>query len=190
MKKLGFYILTAVCLFSSCSKKDDTGKGSSAANKILMLQVDYLTNTFEGGKETTYPTTPSTFTISYQYKAPADFGNLKIKYDELNEILFDGDIVWAGRGDIKLPQNILPANQFTSVTTADVVNPIAGVQNIFNPGNYVFDYTPVWLSIQKLVKVREYLSSNPNATVKLFLYTRSVGFGDPADADWIIFMKN
>jgi hypothetical protein len=187
MKKNIFFIVTFFCLFFSCSKEDD---GSATTNKVLMLKVDYLTNTFEGGIETGYPAKTATFTTSNQYKPPSDFGNLKIKYQELDEILFDGDIIWAGKGKINLPQNILPANQFTSVTTADVVNPVAGFEDIFNPYNQAWNYTPVWLAIQKLTKVREYVNANPNATVKLFLYTPSVGFGDPADWDWIIFMKN
>ena len=51
-------------------------------------------------------------------------------------------------------------------------------------------YNEVWTSVQSLVKVRQYLYSNPNASVKLFLYTPSVGIGNPAEWDWIIFMKN
>ncbi|MDB5209373.1 MAG: hypothetical protein JWQ30_200 [Sediminibacterium sp.] len=186
MKKILFSILPIFCLFLSCSKKDDGPR----ENKILMLKVDYLTNTFEGGKETIYPTSPLTFTLSPQYKEPADFGNLKIQYKELNEILFDGDIIWMGTGRIKTPQNMLPASQFEKVTAADIVNPMVGFQNIFNPYNGVFDYTPIWLSIQRLVKVREYLNANPNAEIKLFLYTPSLGGGDSAEWDWIIFIKN
>ena len=189
MKKNIFFIAVGICLFFSCSKKYDTSKDSTA-NKVLMLKVDFLTNTFEGGKETTYSTTSSTFTTSIQYKAPGDFGNLTIKYKELNEIIFDGDIIWAGRGSINQPQNLLPVSQFDTVTTADIVNPAAGFENIFNLTNTIFDYAPVWSSVQRLVKVREYLKANPNATVKLFLYTPSVGMGNPADWDWIIFIKN
>jgi len=46
------------------------------------------------------------------------------------------------------------------------------------------------MSVQSLVKVREYLSKNPKTPVKLFLYTPSVGAGNPEDWDWIIFLKN
>ncbi len=188
MNKSIILIFSIFCLFS-CSKNNKEVLTENS-NKVLMLKVDYLTNTFEGGKETSYPTSTSTFTITNQYVAPADFGNLKLKYQELNEIIFDGDIVWAGIGEIKQPQNILPATQFSSVVTNDIANPTAGFQNILDPNNQTVDYSPIWLSVQGLVKVREYLKSNPNATVKIFLYTPSVGGGDPADWDWIIFMKN
>ena len=188
MNKSIILIFSIFCLFS-CSRKNKEVLTENN-NKVLMLKVDYLTNTFEGGKETSYPTNTSTFTITNQYVAPADFGNLKLKYQELNEIIFDGDIIWMGTGEIKQPQNILPATQFNSVVTYDIVNPTAGFENIFNRGNHTYDYSPIWLSVQGLVKVRDYLKSNPNGTVKIFLYRPSVGGGDPADWDWIIFMKN
>jgi hypothetical protein len=185
-----FFIAVVICLFSSCTNKDDLSTRISTVTKVLMLKVDYLTNTFEGGKEIIYATASSTFTTSVQYKEPSDFGNLKIKYQELNEILFDGDIIWAGTGSIHLPQNIIPASQFDTVTTADIGNPPGGFENIFNPGNFVSNYTAVWASVQKLVKVREYLKASPNASIKLFLYTPSVGGLDLAKADWIVFIKN
>jgi hypothetical protein len=52
------------------------------------------------------------------------------------------------------------------------------------------NYLPIWLSIQNKIKVREYLASNPNATVKLFLFSTRVGLGNPVEWDWIIFLKN
>jgi hypothetical protein len=190
MKKNIFFIAVVICLFSSCTNKDDSSTRISTVNKVLMLKVDYLTNTLEGGKETIYATATSTFTTSVQYREPADFGNLTINYQELNTILFDGGIIWSGTGSIRLPQNISAANQFDTVATSGFVKPIGGFENIFNPGNQAFDYTGVWASVQKLVKVREYLSSNTNAAVKIFRYTPRVGGLDLAYADWILFMKN
>jgi hypothetical protein len=149
-----------------------------------------LTNSFQGGKETIYPTNTSTFTITHVFISPSDFGNIKMTYQELNETLFDGGIVWAGTGRINYPQNIQPANQFSLVSTNDTIQPRAGFQHIFNAPTQPYDYMPVWLSIQKLAKVREYMNSNPSATVKLFLYTPGVGMGDPAKWSWIIFLKN
>lgn len=179
-------LFAILILGASCSKEAPT------ANQVLMLKVDYLTNTFEGGKEFTFSTPATTFSISKQYKEPSDFGYLKLTYQELNEPLFDGSIVWAGLGKINYPKDILPSNEFDVVRTTDIVRPKNGFENIFDPviSPHVFDYEPVWQSIQKLVKVRAYITTNPTATVKLFLYRPSVGFGDPADWDWIIYLKN
>ena len=140
--------------------------------------------------ETTYNVPTSSFTITTQYNSPGDFGSIKLIYQEANQVIFDGSIIWMGKGYITIPQNILPANQFQRVLTNDIIFPRAGYENVFNPNETEYDYEQVWASVQGLVKVREYLKSNPNATIKLFLYTPSVGVGNPEDWDWIIFMKD
>ncbi|MCK9163602.1 MAG: hypothetical protein M0O93_04565 [Bacteroidales bacterium] len=182
-------ILIVVCLssllFSSCERNEEY-----ADSKLLMLKVDYLSNEFEGGTETVYSVPNHSFTITTQYNAPGDFGNIKLIYQEVNKTIFDGSIIWMGRGEISIPQNILPADQFQHVLTNDIVFPSAGYENVFNPNETEYDYSQIWASVQGLVKVREYLESNPNATIKLFLYTPSVGMGNPEDWDWIIFIKN
>ena len=167
MSKITFLI--GLFLFVSCSSVDNFPNNSMASNKVLLLKVDYLTHTFEGGKETTFSTLTPSFTISTLYEEPMDFGNITLKYQELNETLFSGDIVWNGNGHILFPEsiNMYSANYFETVNTNDIVYPI-GIENIFNPYNQNYNYSPIWLAIQNLTKVRAYLSSNPNATVKLF----------------------
>ena len=181
------FILTLI----SCSKdNDDTITPSTNQNNVLVLKVDYNTNTFEGGKELSFSSTISNMTVINQYVPPSDFGSIKLIYQELNETLFDGTIVWNGLGQMNFPQNLLNANQFDRVLTADYVSPNSGFENVFNPNNATYNYNSIWASIQSLVKVRQYLISNPNATVKIFLYTPSVGIGNPAEWDWIVILKN
>ena len=86
------------------------------------------------------------------------------------------------------PQSLLDADQFQRVITDDYVLP-NGFENIFNQGNQAFDYERVWGVVQSLAKAREYLRSNPEQTVKMFLYTPSVGMGNPKDWYWIIYLK-
>lgn len=190
-KSISVFIVSLTLLFS-CSKDDDLRKirNDQTVNKVLMLKVDYTTNTFEGGKEFTFTKPTNTFTITNQYQAPGDFGSIKLIYQELNETLFDGTIHWMGLGKMNFPASLQPSAEFNAVITTDIVYPINGLQNVFNPNNETYDYTQVWMSIQYLVKVREYLSSNPNETIKIFLYTPSVGVGNPADWCWIIYLKN
>jgi hypothetical protein len=190
--KIRFLIAVAFILtLISCSKENTQPVSPIInSNNVLVLKVDYNTNQFEGGKELTFTDTSSHMTLTNQYVAPGDFGSIKLKYQELNEILFDGTIVWAGLGQVNYPQNLLNANLFDRVMTADYVTPVAGFENVFNPDNTAYNYNAIWTSVQSLVKVRQYLYSNPNATVKLFLYTPSVGMGNPTDWDWYIFMKN
>jgi hypothetical protein len=181
------FILTLI----SCSKdNDDIITPSTNQNNVLVLKVDYNTNTFEGGKELSFSSTISNMTVINQYVPPSDFGSIKLIYQELNETLFDGTIVWNGLGQMNFPQNFLNANQFDRVLTADYVSPNSGFENVFNPNNATYNYNSIWASVQSLVKVRQYLISNPNATVKIFLYTPSVGIGNPAEWDWIVILKN
>jgi hypothetical protein len=180
-----FILLIIILSFSSCKNIDESG-----VSKVLVLKVDYLTNKFEGGTELTFTKSSPNFNIQPIYISPGDFGNISMIYQDINELLFDGSIVWMGKGYIKYPRNFIPANRFEIVLTSDYVIPKNGFENVFNPNNTNYDYSPIWSSVQSLVKVREYLRSNPNSTAKLFLYTPSVGAGNPEDWDWIIFLKN
>ena len=189
MKTTTFIALSLVVLLCQSCADNDAVTTTDNSNKVLLLKVDYETNTFEGGKEFEFNTPANQMTLTTEYVTPADFGSIKLMYQELDVSLFDGTIVWNGLGQMNYPNNLLPANQFESVNTTDFVYPI-GYDNVFNPNNTIYEYNPVWISVQKLIKVRQYLISNPNATVKIFLYTPSVGYGNPADWDWIIFMKN
>lgn len=191
MKKALFILFVLLTLFSSCTEESVTvADNTSEPNKVLLLKVDYLTNTFQGGKETTYAENSNSFTISHQIVAPVDFGNIKLKYDEINEIIFDGDIVWMGLGQINYPQNMLAANQFEAVLTDDIIFPTTNFHHILPEPNLSNNYNQVWMAVQNLVKVRQYLISNPTGVVHLYLYTPSVGVGNPADWKWIILMKN
>ena len=191
MKKSLFILFIFLTIFSSCSEENAPVEATSnEPNKVLLLKVDYLTNTFQGGKETIYSENSNTFTISHQIVAPVDFGNIKLKFDEINQIIFDGDIIWMGLGQIHYPQNMLAANQFDAVLTADVVFPNTSFNHILPQPNLGNNYNQVWMAVQNLVKVRQYLISNPTGVVHLYLYTPSVGVGNPADWKWIILMKN
>lgn len=188
--KILTFVAIIMTLISCSNNNDETNNQITSPNNVLVLKVDYNTNQFEGGKELSFTTTTSNMTINNQYVSAGDFGSIKLKYQELNETLFDGTIVWSGLGQINYPQNLLNANQFDRVMTADFVTPTAGFENVFNPNGSTYNYNTIWTSVQSLVKVRQYLNSNPNATVKIFLYTPSIGIGNPAEWDWFIFIKN
>lgn len=158
--------------------------------KFLCLRLIILQINLKGGTELTFTKSSPNFNIQPIYISPGDFGNISMIYQDINELLFDGSIVWMGKGYIKYPRNFIPANRFEIVLTSDYVIPKNGFENVFNPNNTNYDYSPIWSSVQSLVKVREYLRSNPNSTAKLFLYTPNVGAGNPEDWDWIIFLKN
>lgn len=185
MKKV---FLMLIILLAGCNT-DNLNFEEEAANKVLMLKVDYTTNVFEGGIEFSFSQQTKDFTIINEYVSPSDFGSIKLIYKELNKTLFDGTIVWMGTGKMTFPEKLKEPEIFNVAESADIVKPANGFENIFNPYDTEFDHYPAWLGIQNLTKVREYLSANTTQKVKLFLYTPSVGAGDPLDWDWIIYLK-
>ena len=51
MKKSLFILFIFLTIFSSCSEENAPVEATSnEPNKVLLLKVDYLTNTFQGGK--------------------------------------------------------------------------------------------------------------------------------------------
>jgi hypothetical protein len=188
MKKLILYLFLTGLFFGCNSENMDIDIEANAPNQILMLKVDYTTSAFEGGTIIGFPKKTDNFTIGNEYVEPSDFGSVKLIYKELNQTLFEGTIHWMGLGKMRFPEKLEPAGFFEFVLTEDILYP-NGFENVFNPDNRELDYEKVWLSVQGLVKVREFLAANPNQKAKLFLYTPSVGTGDPTDWDWIIYLK-
>ena len=187
MKKIAFFLSLVALLSVSCDN-DEQDKQDSYVSSVLMLTVDYTTNTFTGGKELLFSKKSENFTISYEYAPPGDFGHIKLFYEEINEMLFYGTIIWMGLGRMEFPQNFLNANKFETVTTKDYVIPKNDFEDVFPQFETTFDYELIWNKVERLVKVREYLRSNPEQVVKMFLYTPSVGVGNPEDWYWIIFL--
>jgi hypothetical protein len=191
--KLKILIFAVAFILIGCESDDKSvSEQEQQSNQILMLKVDYTTNEFEGGKEFDFPQQSESFTITNEYVEPGDFGSVKLIYDEIDEQLFFGTIHWMGLGEMTVPANIQPPSDFEVTVTADYVFPAEGYKNVIDPQDLQgenYDYSEVWGAVQSLVKARAYLESNPNQKVKIFLYTPSVGLGNPEDWDWIIYMK-
>jgi hypothetical protein len=202
MKKSILLLGLCAALFASCSEDDSTPLNNppdevASENKVLLLKVDLLTNTFEGGKELVFPEA-DTFTITSEYVTPADFGSLKLIYDEVDQPIFDGTITWMGLGERSYPETLAAAETFAEVEEAVEMPAL----NQFEYVNYVDDgemgiidpewasFQSIWGAIDNLQQVKAYRESNPNAKINLFVYTPSVGVGNPAEWDWYIMIKN
>ena len=159
------------------------------STNVLMLVSDYTTNTFEGGKAFQFEDSPKEFTLKTEYKEPGDFGYIKLYYSEINQLLFHGEIIWMGSGKILFPEKLTPAKDFEFVTTKDLVSPKNGFECIHRAIDQTVEMGQVWKSVQGLVKARAYLSANPEQKVKYFLYTPSVGVGNPEEWKWVFFLK-
>lgn len=191
---LKYILIFAAIMLLGCDSNenlsDDEYKDS--VGQVLLLQVDYTTNEFEGGKELKFIKKSNDFTIAHEYIEPSDFGSIKLIYKELNEPLFEGTIHWMGTGKRTYPEKLKPANEFGAAITLDYIYPGKGFEPIIIPDIYNFeeeDYLEVWSKVQHLKLTREYLKANPNQKVNIFLYTPSVGAGDQLTWKWIIFLK-
>ncbi|MES2488027.1 MAG: hypothetical protein V4581_19020 [Bacteroidota bacterium] len=197
-------LLFGLCaIFASCSDDDNSDPVNVIlpvldANKVLALKVDLLTNTFEGGKVLEFEGPTDTFTISADYNVPGDFGDITLKYNEVDANLFEGTIHWMGLGEITYPSFELP-NAFAAIDNETAMPAANGFEFVSygsefgSPSPYYeenADLAAIWDAVDNLQLVKDYRITNPNAKVQLFLYTPSVGVGNPAEWDWIIFLKN
>lgn len=88
-----------------------------------------------------------------------------------------------------IPETIEDPDFFETVSTEDVVFPSRGFTNIFPLYNTQIEYFNVWMSIQNLDKVRQFLSSNPNQKVQIFMYAPNY-YASYSAWDYYIFIKN
>lgn len=182
----------ALLLFSCTGEETNTSVNPApeTGNEVMLLKVDYTTNEFESGKIFTFSESTPTFTVGIEYQQPSDLGWVKMKYAELNVPLFEGQIHWAGEGNLVFPDAWIDATAFDNVLTNDYVEPGGGFNLIFDPMELGGECSNAWSSVQSKVKVRQYLQSNPGSDVKVFLYTPGVGVGDPTTWKWIFILKN
>lgn len=195
MKKIILFLgLTLIAV--SCSD-DDSGNGNVPAdgNNVLLLQVDYASYAFEGGRELNFADA-SDFTITHEYNSPGDFGDITLLYEEVNDTIFSGTIVWDGAGEITHPESMAAPTTFD--TGSAIATPPASdfifidymAEDSENPTPQEINHEAIWAAISNLDKVAEYRAANPEAKIHLLMYARSVGMFLPANADWIVILKN
>ncbi len=191
-------IFLFVFLFS-CSKKQipkpdepiKTPTVVTPSDKIQLLVVDFTTYNFEGGKEITLSKsgiTNDTIPVTVNYKPPGDFGNIQLFHKISNDLLFDGSIIWMGRGKIKFPSAFDTSTTFIRMGSALAQPDSSRFQKIFYENFQTVNATAIWNAINKLKVTQDY--NQFNKRIGLFLYTPSVGIGNPLEWDWIVFLSN
>ncbi len=193
--KNSLYLILLIALFTfSCSEdNDDNLVSENNDNNVALLKVDFLTHTFEGGQELTFESTTD-FNIVSNYQAPGDFGSIELVYNELEQPLFKGTIIWMGLGERSLPESLQGIDNFETLSEPVEMPSVSMFANVmydefaFYPED--LDYSLLWDSIKNLKIVQQYRQYNPNETIKIFLYTPSVGIGNPEEWDYYIILKN
>lgn len=195
MKKI--LLLSLLGIFATACSDDDNNNTippDDGQNKVVLLQVDYLTNTFEGGKQLVFPAaTNDDFTVSYVYHPPGDFGDIALTYQEVNMPLFAGTIIWSGTGARSFPDSIDAVTAFPTTGATVALPPNDDFRFIDYTGvDYAepIDFEPMWNAVDNLQIVAQYRAANPSAKIYMYLYTPSVGMGNPAEWDWYVIIKN
>ncbi|MXV14389.1 hypothetical protein [Hufsiella ginkgonis] len=184
-------LLSIIFLFAGCAPGDDAGNPGDAlaGSSVLLLKVDYLTRKFEGGTEQSVMAVSSpsdSIPLRIDYKSPGDFGSIALYFKPDDKLLFSGTMIWMGKGAITYPAAFKPAANYPSGKA------------ISYPGNSRFvyymqefkalpkDYTDIWKAVSNLRIVGQYLQAGKK--IGLVAYTPSVGFGNPADWDYLVIL--
>ena len=155
-------------------------------NKLLLLQIDYLTYTFEKGIELTLSGNTSlsdSLPIILDYRAPGDEGSISLLYQPTNDTVFHGVIIWMGYGDMLYPSSLDTATVFDTLTTSIPMPDNSQFQKIY--GSYE-NLTAIWEAIDNLEIVSRYLARSKR--IGYFLYNRSEP-RDSAYSDWFIILS-
>ena len=166
---------------------------SDLHKNILISKVDYLTFRYKGfyALNVQNPVQSGTeIPFLAQYQSPGDFGWIKLYYQNTNNLLMSGGIVWMGCGHLDFPTG------FRAGLSANSSLPYPGqgkIAYIDNSGNYQTvsdesDLQHVWQTVSKQQEFRHYYA-NSHKKVAVYLYTPSVGMGNPADWYYLVFVE-
>lgn len=203
MKKL-FYLLlfSPLFFFTGCNPDDCDHQHdindhdnniivNDTTNKVLMLKINYNDFSFEGGIEYMYNQPANEFNIEINYEVISNNPAVNLKYQELDRTLFYGTILQNGVGEMTFPDALDDSQFFDTVKTEDFVFPTNHLCRLENYTMFTFEYAyMLWSKVQKLVKVREYLQSNPAQKVYVYLYRPIYGDLNLETAYWLVFFKN
>lgn len=196
MKKITTFGLLVLLLLVACSNDK---KESLDVSSLLLLEIDYKTNTFVGGKEYTYSENAYVDTVPVRASyIPLDVaGELTVSYlpfesyQAVDTIIFKGEVKWQHTGAMVLPKAITPASSFTTTNAVNTTPGASQFQAIFIDESFrPSSYTPIWNAISNLSKIKEYY--DPNVKIGIFLYTPGIGFpfseDNPHQNDWRWFI--
>ena len=166
---------------------------------ILIMKVDYQTFLYEGYTTVNVDSVndfSDTIPFFSEYFPPGDFGYVKLFYENPNHLLFYGSIVWAGCGNLNFPTSFMESSAQTTGLPFPGNDRIClidntGAQQTLPWITGLVDETMienVWEPISKQSEFQYYYRKT-NKKVAMYLYTPSVGGGNPADWDFIIFVE-
>lgn len=160
---------------------------------ILISKVDYLTFRYKGFyalNVTDKLNSGREIPFVADYQSPGDFGYIKLFYRNTNNLLMDGTIIWSGCGELNFPESFRAGQRLSNVLPYPGQSRIAFINE---EGHYttVSDDTElqrIWHTLSRQKEFRHYFG-NTSKKVAVYLYTPSVGVGNPADAYYLVFTE-
>jgi hypothetical protein len=171
------------------------------AINIATLFVDFETLELEGGNLRSFALDKASdsdslpFVVSYN--EPYDFGSILFQLDRSTDTIFYGTIIWHGRGEIHIPEEILPADSFKK-STSTIKEPLSTKHfeyiSLTLLNGLAYDSTfnieekgdSAWHVIKNLDITKQF--SNQDYRVGIYLYPPSVGAFISSRAKWLIFL--
>ena len=166
---------------------------SDLQKHILISKVDYLTFRYKGFyalNVTDKLDSGNEIPFVSQYQSPGDFGYIKLFYRNTNNLLMDGSIIWAGCGHLNFPDNFragLPMDNglpYPGQSRIAFINDGGHYETVTNEN----DLQLIWQSVSQQKEFQHYYG-NSSKKVAVYLYTPSVGVGNPADAYYLVFTE-
>ena len=168
-------------------------KESDLKKDILISKVDYYTFQYKGfyalnvsGKTNDGELIP----IISEYKAPCDFGFIKLYYRNTGNLLLDGTIVWNGCGQLAFPE------PFRAGLPVKEAIPFPGTEHfarLGEDGQYAEtvnerEMKHIWQSVSYQKEFQHYFG-NSTKKAAVYLYAPSVGLFDPYEAYYLVFVE-
>ncbi len=163
---------------------------------LAILKVDFKTYEFEGADvsyhEAMNKNEIDSLPFGIEIKPPADKGYIQFNYTKTGSVLFHGEIIWMGVGEIIKPEKFEMLDN-----TVEEEIPKPEDPEYFDIANYAGldkkDFQEktdsVWNEINDLKIVKEFADNNYH--VGFYCYIRSTGgMFNPETADWIVFLHS
>ena len=182
-------LILFVLLLFSCKQEDVPDKYQY---EILMFRISYNDFEFIEGIELSIEVEEegnNLLPITTEYQSPGDFGYMKFFHDETSELIFHGEIIWAGTGDIVYPSSWNPASSYLDGLFAPIATPSNERWVVLgNEESFVdFSYDSIWEAISHLNITSLYMEEE-NTQIGIYQYTPSVGIGNPEEWSWILIL--
>lgn len=160
---------------------------------ILISKVDYLTFRHKGfyALNVQNPVQSGTeIPFMAEYQPPGDFGWIKLYYQNTNNLLMFGSIIWSGCGELEFPTGFRAGRQLDNRLPYPGQNKIAFINNA---GAYLTvtndtHLQRIWQTVSKQQEFRHYYA-NSHKKAAVYLYTPSDGIDNPADWFYLVFVE-